>query len=62
MNERPRWARSWPAMVVLAVSAIVWSKEVEEAIKGVGTAGGSCAERMCVCMCACVCVLCVRMI
>ncbi|KAF5829735.1 dynein heavy chain, N-terminal region 2-domain-containing protein [Dunaliella salina] len=34
VSERPQWARSWPAMVVLAVSAIVWSKEVEDAIKG----------------------------
>lgn len=30
---RPQWVREWAAMVVLAVSAIYWSKEVEEAIQ-----------------------------
>ena len=32
--ERPKWVREWPAMVVLAVSAIYWSKECEDSIKG----------------------------
>lgn len=31
---RTQWVRDWPAMVVLAVSAIFWSAEVEEAITG----------------------------
>lgn len=31
---RKAWVTEWPAMVVLAVSAIFWSKEVEEAISG----------------------------
>lgn len=30
--ERKQWVRDWPAMVVLAVSAIYWSAECEEAI------------------------------
>ncbi|GLI62391.1 hypothetical protein VaNZ11_005010 [Volvox africanus] len=33
-TERKQWVREWPAMVVLAVSAIFWSRQVEEAIKG----------------------------
>ncbi|EFJ44217.1 dynein heavy chain 2, partial [Volvox carteri f. nagariensis] len=33
-SERKQWVREWPAMVVLAVSAIFWSSQVEEAIKG----------------------------
>lgn len=39
--QRPRteWVRSWPAMVVLAVSAIYWAKEVEAAISE-GDIGG----------------------
>ncbi|GLC56009.1 hypothetical protein PLESTB_001054700 [Pleodorina starrii] len=31
-SERKQWVREWPAMVVLAVSAIFWSRQVEEAI------------------------------
>ena len=31
---RPQWVRDWPAMVVLAVSAIYWSKECEDSISG----------------------------
>ena len=31
---RPQWVRDWPAMVVLAVSAIYWSQECEDSIKG----------------------------
>lgn len=31
-TPRKQWVRDWPAMVVLAVSAIYWSREVEEAI------------------------------
>ena len=31
---RKQWVRDWPAMVVLAVSAVFWSKEVEDAIIG----------------------------
>lgn len=34
VSERPKWSKSWPAMVVLAVSAIVWSHDVEIAING----------------------------
>lgn len=33
-TPRKQWVREWPAMVVLAVSAIYWSREVEEAIEG----------------------------
>lgn len=33
-GTRKAWVTQWPAMVVLAVSAIFWSKEVEEAISG----------------------------
>jgi dynein heavy chain, axonemal len=38
--QRPRtdWVREWPAMVVLAGSAVFWSAEVEKAISG-GTVG-----------------------
>lgn len=32
-SHRPNWVRQWPAMVVLAVSAIYWSMEVEAAIE-----------------------------
>ncbi|KAK9803422.1 hypothetical protein WJX72_010826 [[Myrmecia] bisecta] len=32
-RPRPDWVRRWPAMVVLAVSAIFWSKNVEEGIR-----------------------------
>lgn len=32
-TARPQWVREWAAMVVLAVSGIFWSKEVEEAIQ-----------------------------
>ncbi|GFH19489.1 uncharacterized protein HaLaN_16442, partial [Haematococcus lacustris] len=31
-KRRPDWVRDWAAMVVLAVSAIYWSKEAEDAI------------------------------
>ncbi|MEW5298367.1 MAG: hypothetical protein WDW36_001499 [Sanguina aurantia] len=31
---RKAWVTQWPAMVVLAASAIFWSKEVEQAISG----------------------------
>lgn len=31
-KPRPEWVREWPAMVVLAVSGIFWSKEAEDAI------------------------------
>lgn len=34
VKRRPDWVREWPAMVVLAVSGIFWSKECEEAISG----------------------------
>lgn len=37
-TPRPQWVRDWPAMVVLAVSAIYWSKECEEAISNGTTA------------------------
>ncbi|KXZ54227.1 hypothetical protein GPECTOR_5g319 [Gonium pectorale] len=33
-TARKQWVREWPAMVVLAVSAIFWSQQVEEAITG----------------------------
>lgn len=33
-QPRPDWVREWPAMVVLAVSAIFWAKEAEDAING----------------------------
>lgn len=33
-GSRKAWVTQWPAMVVLAVSAIFWSREVEEAIIG----------------------------
>ncbi|KAG2485619.1 hypothetical protein HYH03_015682 [Edaphochlamys debaryana] len=33
-TERKQWVREWPAMVVLAVSAIFWSRLVEDAIEG----------------------------
>ncbi|GAX80571.1 hypothetical protein CEUSTIGMA_g8008.t1 [Chlamydomonas eustigma] len=32
-TARTQWVREWPAMVVLAVSAIFWSKECEDSIK-----------------------------
>ncbi len=32
-QARPSWVRQWPAMVVLAVSQIYWSQEVENAIE-----------------------------
>ena len=37
-TPRPQWVRDWPAMVVLAVSAIYWSRECEEAISNGTTA------------------------
>ncbi|GFH08633.1 uncharacterized protein HaLaN_03622, partial [Haematococcus lacustris] len=37
-KRRPDWVRDWAAMVVLAVSAIYWSKEAEDAIAA-GTVG-----------------------
>ena len=33
-TDRTQWVREWPAMVVLAVSAIYWSQECEDSIKG----------------------------
>ena len=33
-TDRTQWVRDWPAMVVLAVSAIYWSQECEDSIKG----------------------------
>ncbi len=33
-QPRPEWVREWPAMVVLAVSAIYWSVETGDAITG----------------------------
>eukprot|EP00803_Ostreobium_quekettii_P000129 evm.model.scf_11.8 EVM.evm.TU.scf_11.8 scf_11:53077-59131(+) len=36
---RPEWVRQWPAQVVLSVSAIYWTREVEGAIEGSDVAG-----------------------
>jgi len=36
VSPRTQWVRSWPAMAILAASAIFWSKHVEDAIKGGG--------------------------
>ncbi|KAL0019092.1 hypothetical protein WJX77_000912 [Trebouxia sp. C0004] len=33
VRARPEWVRKWPAMAVLAVSAICWSQMVEEGIR-----------------------------
>ncbi|GMH32802.1 hypothetical protein BSKO_00636 [Bryopsis sp. KO-2023] len=37
--DRTQWVREWAAMVVLAVSAIYWSKEVEESIQAADVKG-----------------------
>lgn len=29
-NERIRWLRSWPSQVILTVSSIIWTRQVEE--------------------------------
>lgn len=34
VQPRPDWVKEWPAMVVLAVSAIYWSRECEDAVTG----------------------------
>ena len=31
-NERVHWLRSWPSQVILTISMIMWTKQVEEQI------------------------------
>jgi len=31
-NERIRWLRSWPSQVILVVSSIVWTRQVEQSL------------------------------
>jgi hypothetical protein len=38
-TKRVEWVREWPAMVVLAVSQIYWSRQVEAAIASGNVAG-----------------------
>ena len=29
-NERIRWLHSWPSQVILTISSIIWTQQVEE--------------------------------
>ena len=37
--ERTEWSKLWPGQIVLAVSQIYWTEEVEQAIKDYENAG-----------------------
>ena len=39
MTRREQWVLDWPGQVVLAINQVVWTAEVEEAIRSAGTRG-----------------------
>ena len=49
-DPRPKWVREWPAMVVLAVSAIYWSNECQDAISGECPHSDPMAQQFACCM------------
>jgi dynein heavy chain, axonemal len=47
-TPRTKWVLQWPAMIVLAISAVFWSSGVEDAFAGPGaaTARDACAQAL----------------